>query len=216
MTVGIVFFDVDGTLVSPGSSSRFLAARFGHQDALDDAEARYADGDLTNQQVSQVDALGWRGTSAATVDRWLDALPVLPGSAAVVAWCRDHDVEPVLASLAWQPVTRSLARRFGFVANGGPRVGEHGGVHDGTVVEHFDEFDKRDRALALARDLDVPVERCSAVGDSRSDIPLFEVLPSALALNASPAARAAASDAMNADDLSSIIPWLDRWLRSFA
>jgi phosphoserine phosphatase len=69
VTVGIVFFDVDGTLVSPGSSSSFLAARFGHQDALDDAESRYADGDLTNQQVSEVDALAWRGTSVATVDR---------------------------------------------------------------------------------------------------------------------------------------------------
>ncbi|MCS6551026.1 haloacid dehalogenase-like hydrolase [Curtobacterium flaccumfaciens pv. flaccumfaciens] len=216
MTVGIVFFDVDGTLVSPGSSSSFLAARFGHQDALDDAEARYADGDLTNQQVSEVDALGWRGTSVATIDRWLDDLPVLPGTATVVAWCRAHDVEPVLASLAWQPVTRSLAGRFGFVPNGGPRVGEHGGVHDGTVAEHFDEFDKRDRALTFARDLGVPIEHCCAVGDSRSDIPLFQALPSALALNAAPAARAAASNEIDADDLSRIIPWLDRWLRGLA
>ncbi|WNY34023.1 hypothetical protein Q9Q99_20090 [Curtobacterium flaccumfaciens] len=79
-------------------------------------------------------------------------------------------------------------------------MGERSGVHDGSVAEHFDEFDKRDRALALARDRGVPIERCCAVGDSRSDIPLFRALPSALALNASPAARAAASDAMDADD----------------
>jgi len=78
VTVGIVFFDVDGTLVSPGSSSSFLAARFGHQDALDDAEARYAAGGLTNQQVSEVDARGWRGTSVVTVDRWLDGLRCCP------------------------------------------------------------------------------------------------------------------------------------------
>jgi len=216
MTVGIVFFDVDGTLVGPGSSSSFLAARFGHQDALDEAEARYAAGALTNRQVSEVDALAWRGTTTATIDRWLDDLPVLHGTETVVAWCRAHGVEPILASLAWQPVTRSLARRFGFVPNGGPRVGEHRGIHDGTVAEHFDEFDKRDRALALARDLGVPIEHCCAIGDSRSDIPLFQALPTALALNAGPAARAAASDAIDADDLSRIIPWLDRWLRELA
>ena len=39
---------------------------------------------------------------------------VIAGVEAVLAWCHDHDVEPVLASLAWQPVSRALARRYGF------------------------------------------------------------------------------------------------------
>ncbi|MEK6310058.1 MULTISPECIES: hypothetical protein [Curtobacterium] len=37
---GIVFFDIDGTLVPAMSSSSFLARRFGHQQELDAAEAR--------------------------------------------------------------------------------------------------------------------------------------------------------------------------------
>ncbi|WIE73449.1 haloacid dehalogenase-like hydrolase [Curtobacterium sp. MCJR17_020] len=211
---GIVFFDVDGTLVSTGSSSSHLAERFGHRDALDEAERRYADGSLTNRQVSEIDAAGWRGASTTTVDRWLDDLPVLPGVELVVAWCRTHQVVPVLASLAWQPVTRSLARRFGFVAHGGPRVGVTGGTYDGAVAEHFDEFDKRDRALRYALARGVPIERCCAIGDSRSDIPLFEVVPAALALNATGAARAAASTAIDTADLSDVVPWLEGWLNS--
>ncbi|WP_159572101.1 HAD family phosphatase [Curtobacterium sp. 18060] len=211
---GIVFFDVDGTLMSTGSSSSHLAERFGHRDALDEAERRYADGSLTNRQVSEIDAAGWRGASTTTVDRWLDDLPVLPGVELVVAWCRTHQVVPVLASLAWQPVTRSLARRFGFVAHGGPRVGVTGGTYDGAVAEHFDEFDKRDRALRYALARGVPIERCCAIGDSRSDIPLFEVVPAALALNATGAARAAASTAIDTADLSDVVPWLEGWLNS--
>ena len=54
---GIVFFDVDGTLVSTGSSSSHLAARLGHREALDEAERQYADGILTNRQVSEIDEL---------------------------------------------------------------------------------------------------------------------------------------------------------------
>lgn len=210
---GIVFFDVDGTLVPTGSSSSHLAARLGHRAALDEAERQYADGILTNRQVSEIDAAGWRGTSTSAVDRWLEDLPVLTGVELVVAWCRSHRVAPVLASLAWQPVTASLARRFGFVANGGPRVGVTGEIHDGTVAEHFDEFDKRDRALWYAQAVGVPIERCCAIGDSRSDIPLFEVVPAALALNATGAARAAASSAIDATDLSEVVPWLETWLR---
>lgn len=210
---GIVFFDVDGTLVPTGSSSSHLAARLGHRAALDEAERQYADGILTNRQVSEIDAAGWRGTSTSAVDRWLEDLPVLTGVELVVAWCRSHRVDPVLASLAWQPVTASLARRFGFVANGGPRVGVTGEIHDGTVAEHFDEFDKRDRALWYAQAVGVPIERCCAIGDSRSDIPLFEVVPAALALNATGAARAAASSAIDTTDLSEVVPWLETWLR---
>jgi phosphoserine phosphatase len=209
---GIVFFDVDGTLVSTGSSSSHLAARLGHRKALDEAERQYADGTLTNRQVSEIDAAGWRGASTTAVERWLEDLPVLAGVELVVAWCRTHQILPVLASLAWQPVTVSLERRFGFVANGGPRVGVTGQTHDGTVAEHFDEFDKRDAALRYALTRGVPIERCCAIGDSRSDIPLFEVVPAALALNATGAARAAASSAIDTTDLSEVVPWLETWL----
>jgi len=212
---GVVFLDIDGTLVPSGSSSSFLAARLGHQRELDLAEARYASGALSNQQVSEVDARGWRGTTPATVDRWLEDLPVIAGVDAVVAWCREHDVEPVLASLAWQPVSAALAGRFGVTANGGPRVGLTDGVYDGTVAEHFDEHDKRDRALALAAARGLTADRCCAVGDSRSDLPLFDAVPVSLALNAGDAARAGATDALDTDDLTAVLPWLERWERGF-
>ncbi|WP_211324936.1 hypothetical protein [Williamsia limnetica] len=44
ITRGIVFFDIDGTLVPSMSSGSFLAARLGHQSELDHAERRYAAG----------------------------------------------------------------------------------------------------------------------------------------------------------------------------
>ncbi|MDI9896358.1 HAD-IB family phosphatase [Rhodococcus sp. IEGM 1381] len=212
-TRGIVFFDIDGTLVPSMSSGSFLASRFGHQRELDRAERLYATGELTNEEVSVIDAEGWRGVSTRTVERWLDDLPLIAGVEEVMSWCRSHRIEPTLASLAWQPVSNSIARRYGFTANGGPRVGISEFVYDGTVAEHFDEYDKRDRALALAAERRIPVQQCCAIGDSRSDVPLFEVLPASLALNAGPAAREAATAAIAAQDLTAVIPWLEEWER---
>jgi phosphoserine phosphatase len=210
---GIVFFDIDGTLVPSGSSSSFLAERFGHQRELDRAEALYAQGELTNQQVSEIDARGWRGVGTATVDQWLEELPLIDGIDAVVSWCREHHFEPMLASLAWQPVSRWIADRHGLTANGGPRVGIVNATFDGTVAEHFDEYDKRDRALELAAERGIPLSRCCAIGDSRSDIPLFEALPTSLALNAGAAAREAATANVDTEDLRAILPWLAEWER---
>ncbi|MFS2073245.1 HAD family hydrolase [Curtobacterium sp. CT11-133] len=213
-TRSIVFFDIDGTLVPSGSTASFLAARLGHQEQLDAAEARYAAGSMTNEQVSVVDAAGWRGVEVDTVAGWLEQLPMIDGVDDVVAWCLGRGVEPVLASLAWAPVSEAIARRYGFTANGGPRVAVSGSTYDGTVGAHFDEYDKRDRALALAADRGVPRTRCCAVGDSRSDVPLFDALPSALALNADPRARAAATASIESNDLRDVLPWLDAWERA--
>lgn len=211
-----MFFDIDGTLVPSGSSSSYLAAHLGHQPELDRAEALYARGELTNQQVSEIDAHGWRGVSTLSVERLLESLPLIDGIDAVVSWCRKHHIKPVLASLAWQPVSQSIALRHGFTANGGPRVGVVDAAYDGTVAEHFDEHNKRDRALQLAAELGVPATRCVAVGDSRSDIPLFQSLPASLALNADASAREAATAAINTNDLSEILPWLREWERGLA
>jgi phosphoserine phosphatase len=210
-TRGIVFFDIDGTLVPSMSSSSFLAKRLGHEHALDAAEQRYAEGELTNEEVSVIDAEGWRGTPTSTVAAWLDELPLIAGIDAVVAWCVERDVEPVLASLAWQPVGEAIARRHGFTANGGPRVHVVGSDYDGAVAQHFNEYDKRDRALQLAVERGVPIDHCCAIGDSRSDLPLFDALPASLALNADAMARAAASVAVDTKDLRDVISWLETW-----
>jgi phosphoserine phosphatase len=188
---GIVFFDIDGTLVPSMSSSSFLARRLGHALALD--------------------AEGWRGTPTRTVAAWLEELPLIAGIDAVVAWCVERDVEPVLASLAWQPVAEAIARRHGLTANGGPRVRVVGADYAGTVAEHFNEYDKRNRALQFAAGRGVSIDHCCAIGDSRSDLPLFEALPASLALNAGTAARAAASAAIDTEDLRDVIPWLEAW-----
>lgn len=186
---GIVFFDIDGTLVPSMSSSSFLAKRFGHARALDTAEQRYAEGELTNEEVSVIDAAGWRGTPTRTVAAWLEELPLFAGIDDVLVWCVGHDVEPVLASLAWQPVAEAIAKRHGLTTNGGPRVHVVGTDYDGTVAEHINEYDKRDRALQFAAGCGVSIDHCCAIGDSRSDLPLFDALPASLALNASGAAR---------------------------
>lgn len=89
--------------------------------------------------------------STEVVDQWLDDLPLIDGIETVVSWCRSHRVEPVLASLAWQPVSHSIARCYGLTSNGGPRVGVSGASYDGTVAEHFNEYDKRDRGACSGR-----------------------------------------------------------------
>lgn len=171
--VGAVFFDVDGTLVPGTSSSVFLAGFLGHRDELAEAEDGYACGALDNRRVSELDAAGWAGVPEARVLGWLDGLPLVSGISETVAWCWRSGLVPVLATLAWSPVGGYLAGRFGFHSSSGPRLETVDGRFTGRVARHFDEYDKRDFALSQARELGLDARSCGAVGDSRSDLPLF-------------------------------------------
>lgn len=207
---GAVFFDVDGTLVPGTSSSVFLAGYLGHRDELAAAEAAYAAGTMDNRQVSELDAAAWAGVPEQQVQNWLAGLRLVRGIAETVAWCRRRGLVPVLATLAWSPVGRFLADRFDFHAFSGPEPETANGVFTGRVARHFDEYDKRDVALGQARELGLSPGRCGAVGDSRSDLPLFAAVGVSVAFNASADARTAATATVDGDDLRSVLPVLNR------
>ncbi|WP_329126555.1 HAD family hydrolase [Streptomyces sp. NBC_01465] len=205
---GVVFFDVDGTLVPGTSSSVFLAGFLGHQDELARAEDAYASGDLDNRQVSELDAKGWAGATEEEVSGRLDGLPLVSGIAESVDWCRRNGLVPVLATLAWSPVGSWLTERFGFQTFSGPRLEIVEGRFTGRVARHFDEYGKRDFALTTARELGVDPRSCGAVGDSRSDLPLFASVGVSVAFNASAGAREAATVTVDGDDLRDVLPAL--------
>lgn len=187
-----------------------MADFLGHRDEVAKAEDAYAAGVLDNRQVSELDAGGWAGVSEKQVLGWLDGLPLVPGIAETVAWCRRNGLVPVLATLAWSPVGSYLAGRFGFHSFSGPRLESTDGRFTGRVARHFDEYDKRDFALAQARSLGVDSRACAAVGDSRSDLPLFASIGLSVAFNASETARAAATATVDDDDLRGVLPILSR------
>ncbi|MFJ5219775.1 HAD family hydrolase [Streptomyces sp. NPDC088354] len=209
---GAAFFDVDGTLVPGTSSSAFLAGFLGHREELVRAEDAYASGVLDNRQVSELDAAGWAGVPEDQVCGWLDGLPLVSGITETVAWCRQNGLVPVLATLAWSPVGSYLTDRFGFHTFSGPRLETADGRFTGRVARHFDEYDKRDVALAQARELGVAPRLCGAIGDSRSDLPLFASVGLSVAFNASAGAREAATVTVDDDDLRSVLPALRRLL----
>lgn len=214
MTRGVVFFDVDGTLVPRTSSGQHLADLLGHGAVVRDAEARYAAGAMTNQEVSVLDARGWASRTPAEVRDFLTGLPLVDGIADTVDWCRRHDLAPILATLAWRPVGAYLCDRFAFDRACGPTLEIIDGRYTGAVAEHFDEVGKRDFALSVAGDLGVPPSRCAAIGDSRSDLPLFAEVGLAVAFNATRAVRAAAHTSATGTDLRAVLPPLTAWLES--
>lgn len=201
----LIFFDIDGTLVPGTSTGAFIAERLGSLEQMAAAERAYEEGRIGNDEVCAVDAAAWRGRTRAEVESWLDELPLIEGVQETVDACRAAGAEPYLASLAWTVVGEYLCRRFGFAGCCGPELEEEDGIFTGRVARVFDEFDKRAYALGVCAGCGIDPARCIAVGDSRSDLPLFAAVGTSVALNATEAARAAATRCVDARTLAAIM-----------
>src|SRR5262249_41626147 len=96
------------------------------------------------------------------------------------------DIPVLLTTVTWRLAAASFARRFGFGGFCGTEMGEADGCLTGVVTRHCSADDK----LGFVRDWcaarGIALADCAAVGDSRSDVPLFGAVGLAIALNATP------------------------------
>jgi phosphoserine phosphatase len=212
MTVAAVFFDVDGTLVTGKSSGEYLASFLGHEDLVAAAYADWDAGLIDSASVELADAKGWAGATRDEVREWLTGLPLIDGIADVLDWCSRHDVLAALATMAWEPVGSYLCEVYGFAATCGPRLEHADGHFTGAVAQHCGESAKRDYAMDLARSAGLSMDRCAAIGDSRSDAPLFREVNLAVSFNGDAHVRELADVHVCGNDLRDVLPALEDWL----
>jgi phosphoserine phosphatase len=199
-------FDLDGTLVLGTSVCLHLAEKLGHLDCLKQLEAQYASGEISNALVA--DGIGpyYAGRSLAAIEVHLSTVPIIKGVPSVLATLADKGIESLICTVSWRFVAQILAKRFGFVdASGCEMHMDENGLLTGQVSKHFDEFDKLEFVKAHCAERQIPLSQVFAVGDSRSDIPLFGAVGFSVALNATDAAKAAASVAIETDDLGDVL-----------
>jgi phosphoserine phosphatase len=203
-----VIFDIDGTLLPDTTVCHFMAEGMGHLELVVDMEAAWHSYDIDNRTFATRDAVNYRGVAVAEVEARLADLPLITGLDAVCQRLIAAGILVKLASCGWSFAGRYLQRRFELHDHSGTEMAEADGILLGRVARFCDEADKAAHALAFTHRHGVDMADCVAVGDSRSDLPLFEVAGRAIALNARADARAATDEHLDTDDLRDLLPLL--------
>lgn len=116
----------------------------------------------------------------------------------------------VVATVTWKFAAEFVQHKYGFDAVSGCEMEEdENGTLEGAVKKHFEAEEKVEflHSFCLSRGIDL--QECVAVGDSRSDIPLFGKVGLEIALNATADAEAATHVAVRTADLRDIIPIIE-------
>lgn len=198
-------FDLDGTLART-STGEHLARKMGHEAVMRELENDYLAGRITNIEVAARDGLYYRGLGHSDIVSMLEDIPVIADIRSTVDWLRRRGIPSVICTLAWRCVGEALASRYGFIGSSGPVLATGvAGVFTGEVEAHFTEHDKPVFIRQLCESLGIQMSEVFHVGDSVSDIPMFEAVGFSIALNANRQAREKATVTLDTDSLFDII-----------
>jgi phosphoserine phosphatase len=204
-----VAIDLDGTLVRGTTTCRHLADRLGHTEAMDQLERDYAAGTITNATIADWVNRNFAGKTPAELHALLRSAPVIDGIQETIDALHREGLAIFLATITSSIFADYFADTYGFDERSGGReaLGADGRL-TGMVERYFNEHDKVNWVETQCRQRGIGIKECAAVGDSRSDVPLFGRVGFSIALNGTPEARAAATVTVDADTLTAILPHL--------
>jgi phosphoserine phosphatase len=203
-------FDLDGTLARRATSLH-MANGLGHGDLIRDLEDQYERGSLSARAFAEAEARFYAGLSMTRISELLADLPFIDGIAETLQALRERNVLAIIGTGAWRFAAQVVGDRFGVSEVSGVEMRmREAGTLSGHIEKHFDELDKVAFVRAYCSRHGVAMSQVVAVGDARSDIPLFGAVGFSVALNATPAAQAAASISLRSDRLPDVLAVIPR------
>ncbi len=204
----VVVFDLDGTLLRGTTVSLLLAQWLGRGEEIAELERAFHAHEISNSVIADTSAAWLAGCRTADAWQVLADGPWINGMTETLQTLGDAGVSLLLGTITWRGAAEMLREHHGFAAVSGTEMAANDGVLSGVVSRYFDEHDKLRFVQEWCAERGYLMSQVAAVGDSRSDIPLFREVGLSIALNASPDARHAAVQALDTDDLRDLLPLL--------
>lgn len=193
----LAVFDLDGTLKPVRDPYVYLHERLGTLEAAEAFTGKGLSGEIPYEEWLRLDTGLWRGVRRSVLTHHLRAIPYVPGAREVVARLRQHGVRLAIISSGLLLHAQIVAAELGFdYAIGNEICFEDDGPDPrvtGEVRAHCAYGNKRAVLARLQAELGVTPAETLAVGDTRSDIGLFERAAVSVAVNSKDTQVAAAA-----------------------
>jgi phosphoserine phosphatase len=204
----VVAFDLDGTLLRGTTVSLLLARWLGQAEEIAELERAFHAHEISNSVVADTSA-GWlAGQHTTDIHAVLAGGTWIDGMSDTLRALAAAGVKLLLGTITWKFAAEMLQERYGFAAVSGTEMHVSGGVLSGTVTRYFDEHDKVRFVEEWCARNGYSMSQVAAIGDSRSDVPLFGRVGMSIALNATPDARSAATHVLDTCNLRDVLTFL--------
>jgi phosphoserine phosphatase len=206
----LAVFDLDGTLKQARDPYVYLHRHLGMLEESEKFAEWGLSGRIPYEEWLRLDVGLWVGTPRSTLERLMRANPYLPGARETVTALQSRGVQVAIISTGPLFHAEMVATELGIGPVYGNEVFFDGGSADpvvsGRVQAHVPIGAKGALLEGLQAQLGIAPAECLAVGDSTTDIPLFERCAVGVAVNPSqPEVAAAAGIVLAEPDLHPLL-----------
>lgn len=181
---GLVAFDLDGTLVRIWSAWSWIHKLLGTEEAAKPNAEQYYAGEINYIRWAELDVELWHGVPLSRIkDAINNGLIFIPNVKLLVDTLQRHEIMTAIISSGLSLFANRAQETLGIkISKANKLVTDKQGNISG--VEVHVAFDNKDQVLKqIAQELNLPLSQCAAVGDSRNDIPMFQVVGFSIAFN---------------------------------
>lgn len=205
----VVVFDLDGTLLRGTTVSLLLAQWIGREGEVSELERAFRAHEISNSVVADTSGAWLTGRNIDEAWRVLMDGPWIDGMTETLQTLTAARVSLLLGTITWRFAGEMLRQHHDFAAVSGTEMQADDGVLSGAVSRYFDEHDKVRFVEDWCAQNGYSMSQAAAIGDSRSDVPLFRRVGMSIALNATSDARAVATHVLDTEDLRDVLALLD-------
>lgn len=212
---GLIAFDLDGTLVRIWSAWSWIHRLLGTLEAAKPSADRYYAGEIDYSKWAELDVELWHGIPLSRIEQAIQyGLEFIPNAAELVETLQESGFTTAIISSGLAVFADRAKEELGIDISRANKLktDEKGRI---CGVEVHVAFDNKDQVLKeIAHDLRIQLSQCAAIGDSRNDIPMFNIVGFSIAFNPSTAEVAnAASTIVQSENALDLLPPLQTYFQ---
>jgi len=206
----LVIFDLDGTLTQERSIWEYIHKQLGKWYGFaEEYQNLFLAGKISYEEFCERDAQVWKGVRVEELLEIVKAVPFHPGVNELINFLKQKGLNLSMVSSGLSLLTNWVHQRYGFDYSVSNNLLHENGVLTGKVKiqVYFDK--KAEWVRKILKQFGVKPEQVIAIGDSRGDIDMFQMVGLSIAFNSScKDLDKIASACIQSQNLADIIPKL--------
>lgn len=180
----VACFDMDGTLITNTDSVEYLCSLNGKKQDAKEIDIREKNDEITWIEADYLKAKLFSGVDASRAqEEFEDHIKLINNIEKVLSKLKENNIKSILVTAGPIQVAEALGKKFEFDRVYGSLYEVENGCFTGNVKKHLGDSGKVESLLSYCEEINETLDNVVAIGDSASDIKVFEKSAKSIAIN---------------------------------